>query len=128
MAIEFKGQRETIKFVRDRAKARYNKGMECRICGITESLDFHHYYSLTPLLNKWMTSNRKNPEDVIEWRDEFIGLHMDELYKHAVTLCHTHHLRLHSVYGKNPALGTALKQMRWVEIQREKTDVDSLQK
>jgi hypothetical protein len=37
-----------------------------------------------------------------------------------VTLCHTHHLKLHSIYGKDPSLGTAKKQMRWVEIQREK--------
>jgi len=118
--LEYKGQRDTIKFVRDRAKSRYNKGTECYICGDTENLDFHHYYSLTPLLDKWMRINRKRPEDVIEWRDEFIMAHMDELYKYAVTLCHSHHLHLHSIYGKNPALGTAKKQMRWAGIQRDK--------
>jgi len=29
-------------------------------------------------------------------------------------------LKLHSIYGKDPALTTATKQMRWVKIQREK--------
>jgi len=27
---------------------------------------------------------------------------------------------LHSIYGRNPSLGTATKQKNWVEIQREK--------
>jgi len=27
---------------------------------------------------------------------------------------------LHKVYGRNPALTTAKKQMRWVQIQRDK--------
>ena len=113
-------KRDLVKYVRDRAKSKYDKGTECFICGETENLDFHHYYSLTPLLNRWAKINRKKSSDVLDWRDEFIEQHMDELYKHAVTLCHSHHLKLHSIYGKNPALGTAKKQMRWTEIQREK--------
>lgn len=113
-------KRDLVKYVRDRAKSKYDKGTECHICGSTEKLDFHHYYSLSPLLHRWMKLNRMKAEDVLEWRDEFIRQHMAELYKHAVTLCHPHHLRLHAVYGKNPALGTAKKQMRWVEIQRDK--------
>ena len=44
-----------------------------------------------------------------------------ELFEDAVTLCHTHHLRLHSIYGKKPKFITANKQPRWVEKQREKT-------
>jgi len=113
-------KRDLVKYVRDKAKARYDKGTECRICGSTEELDFHHHYSLSPLLHRWVKLNRLNPENVLEWRDRFIEEHMEELYEHAVTLCHSHHLRLHSVYGKNPGLGTAKKQMRWVEIQRNK--------
>ena len=53
-------------------------------------------------------------------RDDFIEEHHAELYEHTVTLCHTHHLQLHSIYGKDPGLGTAKKQARWVQIQREK--------
>ena len=76
--------------------------------------------SLTPLLNQWLAKNKHNPEYIQSLRDDFIEEHSAELYDDTVTLCHTHHLKLHSIYGKDPALGTAKKQMRWVEIQREK--------
>lgn len=113
-------KRDVVKYVRDRAKSRYDKGTECFICGDTDDLDFHHFTSLSPLLHRWITLNRLQPEDVLEFRDEFIDTHKVELYDKTVTLCHMHHLKLHSVYGKDPALGTASKQARWVGIQREK--------
>jgi hypothetical protein len=116
-------KRDPIKFVRDKAKARYEKGTECYICGSTDTLDFHHFYSLTPLFNKWLKENKieiNTDEDVLAVRDRFIAEHPRELYEEARTLCHKHHLQLHSIYGKYPALVTAPKQKRWVEIQREK--------
>ena len=119
-------KRDRIKYIRDRAKSKYNKGSECRICGDTRELDFHHYYSLSPLLAKWLTEKeRVRPEHytneyIVIWRDEFIEDMSKELYDDTVTLCHSHHLLLHSLYGRNPSLGTATKQMNWVEIQREK--------
>lgn len=113
-------KRDPVKYVRDRAKARYKKGKECEICGATEDLDFHHFYSISELLHNWIKRNRLDPNDVLEFRDEFIEQHWDELYKHTVTLCRSDHLRLHSVYGRNPTLGTAKKQIRWVNIQRNK--------
>lgn len=121
MAHNFK--RDPIKFVRDKAKARYNKGTECFICGAKENLDFHHFYTLTPLFNKWLKAEKisiKTDEDVLEVRDRFIAEHQRELYDETITLCHDHHLKLHSLYGKDPPLGTAPKQKRWVNIQREK--------
>ena len=48
------------------------------------------------------------------------GSNKTQLYDHAVTLCHSHHLRLHGIYGKRPTLITAKKQQRWVEKQRDK--------
>ena len=113
-------KRDPVKYVRDRAKTRYKKGTFCEICGSKEDLDFHHFYSLSPLLHNWIKRNRLDPNNVLEFRDEFIELHKPELFTHTVTLCRSHHLRLHSVYGRNPNLGTAKKQMRWVEIQRNK--------
>lgn len=116
-------KRDPIKFVRDKAKARYQKGTECFICGSTDNLDFHHFYSLTPLFNKWLKENSikiTTDEHVLAVRDQFIAAHLPELYDHAKTLCHTHHLKLHSIYGKDPPLATAMKQKRWTEIQREK--------
>jgi hypothetical protein len=123
MTILNPSNRDTVKWIRDRAKSKYQKGTECYICRVKENLDFHHYYSLSPLLHRWMKANRRKPEDVIEFRDEFIELHKAELYDHAVTLCHTHHQGLHSIYGKDPGLGTAKKQERWVSIQREKYEI-----
>lgn len=116
-------KRDPIKHVRDKAKSRYAKGTECYICGTTEKLDFHHFYTLTPLFNKWLKANKitiSSDEDVLEVRDRFILEHEKELYDDTVTICHTHHMKLHSVYGKDPPLTTAEKQKRWVGIQREK--------
>ncbi len=42
-------KRDVVKYVRDKAKSKYKKGSACEICGETEQLDFHHFYSLTPL-------------------------------------------------------------------------------
>ena len=43
-------KRDVVKYVRDKAKSKYEKGTACGICGETEQLDFHHFYSLTPFL------------------------------------------------------------------------------
>ena len=116
-------KRDLVKYVRDKAKAKYQKGTECFICGSNENLDFHHYYGLTELLDIWLRKNNiiiSTAEEIIAVRDTFIEEHMTELYDEAVTLCHTHHLKLHSIYGKRPKLVTALKQKRWVGKQRDK--------
>jgi len=113
-------KRDVVKYVRDKAKSRYKKGPECHICGTKTQLDFHHYYSLTALLNNWLLNNNLNPQYIQALREDFIDEHEDELYVHAVTLCNMHHKQLHSIYGKEPSLATAEKQMRWVQIQREK--------
>ena len=118
-------KRLPLKYIRDRAKSAYEKGTECRICRTTENLEFHHHYTLTPLMNKWLSKTGFDVEDVLEWRDTFIEEHHEELYVHASTLCKTHHAKLHSIYGKTPSLGTASKQMRWVERMREKHSVNS---
>jgi hypothetical protein len=118
-------KRIPIKHVRDKAKARYNKGTSCEICAVTEPLDFHHYYTLTPLFEKWCRTNKVSvatDEEVIAIRDQFIAEHEKELYQDTVTLCHSHHMKLHSVYGKDPTLATAEKQKNWVRIQKEKLD------
>ena len=119
-------KRDKMKYIRDKAKSRYEKGSECRICGTKDNLDFHHLYTLTIVLDKWLAEKSKllpehyTDERVVLWRDEFIFDHEAELYEEAVTLCHHHHLQLHSIYGRNPLLHTAKKQKKWIEIQREK--------
>ena len=59
-------------------------------------------------------------ESILSLRESFINEYREQIYTKTVTLCHKHHLRLHSIYGKRPKLITAEKQQRWVEIQRDK--------
>ena len=116
-------KRDLIKYVRDKAKAKYSKESECFICNSEENLDFHHFHGLTELLDIWLIRNKitiSTAEDIISVRERFIEEHYQELYDEAVTLCHIHHLKLHSIYGKRPKLATAPKQKRWVGKQREK--------
>jgi hypothetical protein len=113
-------RRDPVKYIRDKAKARYKKDERCFICGKDTELDFHHFFSLSPLLQQWAKSKGYHLEDIREFRDEFINEHIEELYDETVTICHTHHLKLHSIYGRNPSLVTAKKQKRWVQIQRDK--------
>ncbi len=116
-------KRDLVKYVRDKAKSKYNKGTECYICGSQENLDFHHFYGLTELLEVWLKKNKitiNSEEEILGVRERFIKEEHEKLYDHAVTLCHSHHLRLHGIYGKRPTLITAKKQQHWVEIQRNK--------
>lgn len=113
-------KRDPVKYVRDKAKAGYKKDTKCYICSSEVELDFHHYYSLAPLLDQFVKERNYHIEDIRDFREEFINEHWEELYDWTVTLCHTHHLKLHSIYGRNPPLHAAKKQMRWTELQREK--------
>ena len=116
-------KRDLVKYVRDKAKSKYKKSNNCYICGDTEHLDFHHYYGLTELLETWLKKKKiiiENEQDILALRESFIDENYDKVYDYTVTLCHKHHLRLHSIYGKRPKLITAEKQNKWVEIQREK--------
>lgn len=114
-------KRLPVKYIRDLAKSDYQKDTECRICGEVEDLEFHHFYSVSELYKKWLKKNKLNSDDVIEHREDFIAEHHKEMYDDTVTLCSFHHNDdLHRIYGRNPALGTAKKQMRWVEKQRAK--------
>ena len=116
-------KRDLVKYVRDKAKSRYKKQTECYICGSTEQLDFHHFYGLTELLEVWLRKKKikiTEEQQILDIREEFIEEEHDKVYDHAVTLCHSHHMRLHGIYGKRPTLITAKKQQNWVEIQRNK--------
>jgi len=117
-------KRDEIKYIRDLAKKSYNRDTECRICLSSEDLQFHHFYSLTLLWNKWKKQNKiiiNTVDDILEHREVFKEEFNKELYEDTVTLCKHHHMGvLHKIYGKIPPLGTAKKQKRWVEKQRDK--------
>lgn len=119
-----------VKWIRDYAKAAYQKGPICEICETTENLEFHHYYSITQLFDKWCRAKRitiQTDEDVLAIRADFVKEHYEEVYTHTTTLCKAHHTDgLHKIYGKSPPLATAKKQMNWVKIQREKHEAKKL--
>lgn len=125
MAKNTGNNRIPIKWVRDRAKAAYDKKDTCYVCGTTQDLELHHTHSLTLLLNNW--SSRKGydistDEGILAVRDEFISEHHKEIYNDVFTLCNKHHVALHGVYGKAPALHTAAKQGNWIEKQKARSE------
>ena len=116
-------KRLPIKWIRDMNKRRYEKGTECVVCGTDQLLEFHHFYSLTLLFEKWLKVNNltvNTDDDVLAIRDQFSEEHKREIFDEAVTLCKGHHALLHKVYGITPALHTAAKQRRWLGIQAKK--------
>lgn len=117
-------KRLEVKYIRDRAKARYVKGLICEICETTEELQFHHLHTLDLLWDKWKKEKGiviENVDDILDVRDDFIAEHEYELYTATATLCKIcHNVKLHGLYGKTPALSTADKQRRWIDKQRLK--------
>ena len=112
-----------VKWVRDKAKAAYEKKSECYICGTNKDLELHHTHSITLLLNNWAQEMRydiSSDSGILAVRDEFIERYHSEIYEAVFTLCNPHHVALHSVYGKAPALNSAEKQANWIEKQRAK--------
>lgn len=103
MAKNTNNNRIPIKWVRDKAKAAYDKKDHCYVCGTSEDLELHHLASVTILLNNW--ADRKSydistDEGILAVRDEFIAEHHKEIYDDVFTLCNPHHIKLHGVYGK----------------------------
>lgn len=123
MAVNTKTKRIPVKWIRDGAKAAYDKKACCFICNITDELELHHTHGMTNLLEKWAKDNNvslNTDDEVLEIRDEFIRLHHKEIYEDVFTLCVQHHRKLHQIFGKSPPLSTANKQVRWVHIQKDK--------
>jgi hypothetical protein len=123
MAKNTGNNRIPVKWVRDKAKAAYEKKSECFICGTNIDLELHHTHSVTLLLNNW--AHRKQydistDDGILAVRDEFIREHHKEIYEDVYTLCNRHHVALHGVYGKSPSLLSASKQGSWIDKQKAK--------
>ena len=117
-------KRLEVKYIRDGAKSAYEKDKECFICGTTDNLQLHHFYTVNILWENWKRKNKiviSSVEDIMNIRDTFVEDHYEEMYNETVTLCKFHHMdRLHKIYGKVPPLITAKKQKVWCEKRREK--------
>lgn len=113
------------KYIRDGIKARYPDKLACQICGTTDELENHHYHTVTLLWNQFKKNNGiviKDADHIMSVRHSFYEQYERQLIspEEVVCLCNTHHLKLHSIYGKDPSLATSEKQKRWVGIQRGK--------
>jgi hypothetical protein len=116
-------KRIAVKWIRDRAKSAYEKQDHCYICNTQAELELHHTHSITTLVNTWaakMSYDISTDDGILAVRDEFIDTHRSELYDQVYTLCNRHHIQLHGVYGKTPMTGSETKQVRWIELQRDK--------
>lgn len=125
MAKNTDNKRIPVKWIRDKAKAAYEKKDCCHICGTGVDLELHHLHSITILLNTWADRNSldiSTDEGILEVRDRFIEEHRKELYDMVYTLCNTHHVKLHGIYGKAPTPESVEKQARWIEIQKTKLE------
>ena len=123
MAKNTGNNRIAIKWVRDRAKAAYDKKEFCCICSTQADLELHHTHSLTVLLNNWANKSGydiSTDDGILAVRDQFIEVHHKEIYEDVYTLCNRHHVSLHGVYGKAPSLISASKQGNWIEEQKVK--------
>ena len=114
-----------VKWIRDKAKAAYEKQSHCYVCNSASDLELHHLHSITILLNRW--ADRKGydistDDGILAVRDEFIAEHRIELYDLVYTLCNKHHVALHGVYGKAPAPGSEERQKNWIEKQKAKAE------
>lgn len=117
--------RVKTKWIRDGVKSNYKRGTECEICSTAEDLEFHHYTTLSLLLDTYCREQGitlETDEDVLAMRDAFYQAHWHEVVEHAVTLCASHHKMLHKIYGKQPAISTSQKQVVWVQRQKDKTN------
>jgi hypothetical protein len=123
MAKNTGNNRIPVKWVRDKAKAAYDKKDFCFICNTKEDLELHHFNSITILLENWAAAKKydiSTDDGILAVRDEFIAEHHNELYEQVRTLCNKHHVALHRVFGKAPPSNSAARQERWVGIQQDK--------
>lgn len=114
-----------VKRIRDGVKTNYKRADACEICDSDEDIELHHFYSVSQMAEKWLNKKGlriETDEQSLQYRDEFIKEHWEELINQCATLCNTHHKKLHKLYGPKPALATGPKQGRWVAKQKAKNE------
>lgn len=116
-------KRVATKHIRDGIKSQYPEKVKCAVCGTTESLEGHHFSTLSLVFDNYCRKHKistKTDEEVIAMRDQFYEDNWEAVVTDMVTLCNEHHKALHKVYGKQPALATTKKQKHWVQKMFEK--------
>jgi len=123
MAKNTGNNRIPVKWIRDKAKAAYVKLDTCYVCGTNLDLELHHINSITTLLMEWAALNKydiSTNNGILAIHNEFIEDHHKEIYEQVYTLCNSHHVKLHGVFGKKPPKGSSECQTRWLDIQKNK--------
>lgn len=118
-------KRTPIRYIRDGIKQQYRKESCCEICGVSEDLELHHYHTVAFLLEKHVKEHSipmDTEEQILAMRDKFYQEYWHELVEDAVTLCNSHHVKLHGIYGQKPLLTTAEKQKLWVLKQKDRAN------
>ena len=117
-------KRLPVKHIREKMKSKYKAKEPCYICGTTENIELHHLYSVSELFHAWLRENKitiHTDEDVLACREQFIADYDEYLNNSTLySLCKTHHLKLHQLYGKSYSNYMARKVKSWLERQREK--------
>lgn len=113
-----------VKWIRDGIKKNYKEREPCFICGSEVDIELHHIYSVSELWNNWLRENRLTvscDEDVLMHRASFEQDNLDKLSNdNLYSLCKTHHLRLHQIYGKSYSNYMGEKVRDWIYKQRDK--------
>jgi hypothetical protein len=123
LATNVKFKRDAISLIRDGIKSQYKKASCCAICDTDDSLELHHYHTVSLLVKNYakeMQLDFTDEETVLSNRTALYDKYWHELVEDTVTLCTTHHQQLHKVYSKEPPLFSAGKQKSWVQLQRDK--------
>lgn len=120
-----------IKVIRDYIKKDYKAKDCCYICGVKDKLELHHLYSVSELFSLWcgqrkIVIQQLTEEDMFKLRIDFaVDCEKELANEHLVTLCNSHHKRLHMIYGQTYKNSMAPKIRSWLEIQREKHGLQS---
>ena len=73
---------------------------------VTENLDFHHFHGLTELLEIWLKKEQNyhnfRRRNIRCSRQDLYKKNTKELYEAAVTLCHSHHMKITWYLWKTP--------------------------
>lgn len=113
-----------VKWIRDGIKSNYKEREPCFICGSEENIELHHIYSVSELWNVWLRDKRiaiSCDDDVIANRAQFELDNQDKLSNdNLYSLCKSHHLRLHQIYGKSYSNYMGDRVRNWLHQQRDK--------
>lgn len=119
--MEKKLKRDPVKYIRDKMKRKYKSKEPCFICGSETDVELHHLYSVAELWNNWVRKNKITitcDEDVLALRETFEQEHEEQLSNdNLYSLCKTHHLKLHSIYGQSYSNFMAKRVKAWLERQ-----------